>query len=104
MTCYLTDRSEPDEIERGFRDGVWVAAKLYPSGATTNSHHGVTDIRGIAPALERIERIGMTLLVHGEATAPEDDIFDREAVDRKRVVSGTSVSVSGELCGRGLNQ
>ena len=80
MTCYLTDLPEPDEIERGFRDGAWVAAKLYPSGATTNSHHGVTSIRGIAPVLERMERIGMPVLVHGEATDPAVDIFDREAV------------------------
>lgn len=80
MTCYLTNATDPDEIERGFREGVWVAAKLYPSGATTNSHFGVTSIAGIAPVLERMEKIGMPVLVHGEATDPEVDIFDREAV------------------------
>ncbi|KOX42862.1 MAG: dihydroorotase [Cupriavidus sp.] len=79
MTCYLRDDTDPDEIERGFREKVWVAAKLYPAGATTNSHAGVTDLLGIAPVLERMERIGMPLLIHGEATDPEIDIFDREA-------------------------
>lgn len=79
MTCYLTDSTKADDIERGFRDGVWIAAKLYPAGATTNSHGGVTDIRALAPVLERMERIGMPLLVHGEATDPAIDIFDREA-------------------------
>ena len=80
MTAYLTDATAPDEIERGFRDGVWAAAKLYPAGATTNAHHGVTDIRALAPVLERMERIGMPVLIHGEATDPAVDIFDREAV------------------------
>lgn len=80
MTCYLTDASVPDEIEQGFREGVWVAAKLYPAGATTNAHHGVTSISGLAPVLERMEKIGMPVLVHGEATDPSVDIFDREAV------------------------
>lgn len=79
MTCYLTDATSPDEIERGFSEGVWIAAKLYPAGATTNAHHGVTDIPKLAPVLERMERIGMPLLIHGEATDPSIDIFDREA-------------------------
>lgn len=80
MTCYLTDATSPDEIERGFSEKVWIAAKLYPAGATTNSHAGVTDLAKIAPVLERMERIGMPLLIHGEVTDPEVDIFDREAV------------------------
>jgi dihydroorotase len=80
MTCYLTDTTAPDEIERGFKDRVWVAAKLYPAGATTNAHHGVTDILALAPVLERMERLGMPVLIHGEATDPAIDIFDREAV------------------------
>src|SRR5271168_1776726 len=80
MTCYLTDTTSPDEIERGFKDRVWVAAKLYPAGATTNAHHGVTDIPALAPVLERMEKIGMPVLIHGEATDPAVDIFDREAV------------------------
>ena len=88
MTCYLTDDADPDELERGFREGVWVAAKLYPAHATTNSAHGVTDIRNILPALERMQRIGMVLCVHGEVTDPEVDIFDREAVFIDRVLEG----------------
>lgn len=80
MTCYLTDETLPDMVEKGFREGVWVACKLYPAGATTNSSHGVTDLAGIAPVLERMERIGMPVLVHGEVTDPEVDIFDREKV------------------------
>ena len=84
MTCYLTDATSPDEIERGFKDRVWAAAKLYPAGATTNAHHGVTDIPGLAPVLECMEKIGMPVLIHGEATDPAVDIFDREAVFMER--------------------
>src|SRR5579864_1095621 len=80
MTCYLTDATAPDEIERGFVERIWVAAKLYPAGATTNAHHGVTDIPALAPVLERMEKIGMPVLIHGESTDPNVDIFDREAV------------------------
>jgi dihydroorotase len=80
MTHYLTDATAPDEIERGFRDRVWVAAKLYPAGATTNAHYGVTDIPALAPVFERMARIGMPVLIHGESTDPAVDIFDREAV------------------------
>jgi len=78
MTCYLTDRSVPDEIARGFEERVWIAAKLYPAGATTNSASGVTDIGNIYPTLARMERIGMVLCVHGEVTGPDVDVFDRE--------------------------
>ena len=87
MTCYLTDATSPDEVARGFEDGVWIAAKLYPAGATTNSASGVTDIRKIYPVLERMERIGMVLCVHGEVTDPDVDVFDREAVFIERVLS-----------------
>jgi len=80
MTCYLTDETSADEVEAGFRDAVWVACKLYPAGATTNSSHGVTDFNRIAPVLERMEKIGMPVLVHGESTDPDVDIFDRERV------------------------
>jgi dihydroorotase len=86
MTCYLTDDADPDELARGFADGIWVAAKLYPAHATTNSACGVTDIRNIYPALERMQKIGMTLCVHGEVTDPEVDIFDREAAFITRVL------------------
>lgn len=80
MTCYLTDTTSADEIEKGHSEGVWVAAKLYPAGATTNAHHGVTNIKALNPVFERMERIGMPVLIHGEATDPAIDIFDREAV------------------------
>jgi dihydroorotase len=88
MTCYLTDDADPIELARGHQEGVWVAAKLYPAHATTNSAHGVTDIRTIAPALEMMQRIGMPLLIHGEVTDPEVDIFDREAVFIERTLAG----------------
>jgi dihydroorotase len=77
MTCYLTDSTGPDEIARGFSDRAWIAAKLYPAGATTNSAGGVTDIANIYPVLERMEAIGMVLCVHGEVTDPSVDVFDR---------------------------
>jgi dihydroorotase len=87
MTNYLTDDGSPDEIARGFEEGVWIAAKLYPAGATTNSASGVTDIRNIHPTLARMEEIGMVLCVHGEVTDPDVDVFDREAVFIDRVLS-----------------
>ncbi len=80
MSCYLTDDVDPDELARGHSEGVWVAAKLYPAGATTNSAGGVTDIRNILPALERMQQIGMVFCIHGEVTDPDVDVFDREAV------------------------
>jgi len=93
MTCYLTDNSSPDEIARGHQEGVWVAAKLYPAGATTNSASGVTDIRNIYPALARMEEIGMVLCVHGEVTDADVDVFDREAVFIDRVLTRNAVWV-----------
>jgi dihydroorotase len=87
MTCYLTDEARPDDIARGFEEGVWVAAKLYPAGATTNSASGVTDVRNIYPALERMQKMGMVLCVHGEVTDPDIDVFDREAVFIDRILS-----------------
>jgi dihydroorotase len=86
MTCYLTDESDPEEIASGYEGRVWVAAKLYPANATTNSAFGVTDVRNIYPALERMQRIGMVLCVHGEVTDPDVDVFDREAVFIERVL------------------
>ena len=79
MTLYLTDNLSPDEIARARGAGV-VAVKLYPAGATTNSDAGVTDVRKTYPTLEAMQRAGLLLLVHGEVTAPEIDLFDREAV------------------------
>jgi dihydroorotase len=86
MTCYLTNESDPDEIASGFEGRVWVAAKLYPANATTNSAFGVTDVRNIYPALERMQQIGMVLCVHGEVTDPDVDVFDREPVFIERVL------------------
>lgn len=78
MTCYLTDSLDPDELERGFQQGVFTAAKLYPANATTNSSHGVTSTAAIMP-VPSVWKIGMPLLVHGEVTHADIDIFDREA-------------------------
>ncbi len=88
MTCYLTDETSPDEIQRGFEEGVWTAAKLYPAGATTNSAFGVTDVRNIYRVLEQMQWIGMVLCIHGEVTDPDVDVFDREAVFIDRVLTG----------------
>ena len=79
MTLYLTDNLPPSEIARA-RDAGVVAAKLYPAGATTNSDAGVTDLKKVYKTLEALQRAGMPLLVHGEATSPDIDLFDREAV------------------------
>ena len=80
MTAYLTDCTDATELERGHGEGVFTAAKLYPAHATTNAAAGVTDLRALTPVLETMERIGMPLLVHGEVTDGDVDIFDREAV------------------------
>lgn len=79
MTLYLTDNTPPEEIRRAREAGV-VALKLYPQGATTNSDAGVTDLRRTHRTLEAMQREGLLLLVHGEVTDPEVDLFDREAV------------------------
>jgi dihydroorotase len=79
MTLYLTDRLPPQEIADAKAAGV-VAVKLYPAGATTNSDAGVTNLRKTYPTLEAMQHIGMPLLVHGEVTSPEIDLFDRESV------------------------
>ncbi len=80
MTCYLTDTLSSLELETGFAEGIFTAAKLYPAGATTNSDAGVTSLTRIYPALATLEKIGMPLLLHGETVDPEIDVFDREAV------------------------
>ncbi|GMB80839.1 dihydroorotase [Shinella zoogloeoides] len=80
MTLYLTEHTDPDDVEAGYTSGLIRAVKLYPAGATTNSHGGVRDIEKAMPVLERMAKIGLTLCVHGEVTSPEVDIFDREAV------------------------
>jgi dihydroorotase len=86
MTAYLTDGSDPDDLARGHAEGVLTAAKLYPAHATTNSAHGVTDLARVRRALERLQAIGMPLLVHGEVTDAGVDVFDREAVFVDRVL------------------
>jgi dihydroorotase len=86
MTVYLTDATHADDIAKGFAKGVLTAAKLYPANATTNSSHGVTNIRALYPVLEKMQEIGMPLLLHGEVTDPDIDIFDREAVFIERVL------------------
>jgi dihydroorotase len=80
MTLYLTDNTEPGEIARAKASGMVHAVKYYPAGATTNSDSGVTDLARCAGVLGAMEACGMPLLVHGETTAPEVDIFDRERV------------------------
>ncbi|MEM8695948.1 MAG: dihydroorotase [Pseudomonadota bacterium] len=86
MTAYLTDTIDADDLAAGHAEGVFTAAKLYPAGATTNSDSGVTDIANIHVVLERMEAIGMPLLIHGEVTDGEIDIFDREAVFIERIL------------------
>ena len=88
MTCYLTDDADPGEIARGFEAGNFTAAKLYPAHATTHSARGVTDVRNLHPALEAMQQIGMPLLIHGEVTDPEVDVFDREKAFIDRILAG----------------
>jgi dihydroorotase len=80
MTLYLTEGTDPDDVERAHASGLVKAVKLYPAGATTNSQSGVRDILKVQPMLDRMAKIGLPLCVHGEVTTPEVDIFDREAV------------------------
>ncbi|MFL0418002.1 dihydroorotase [Sphingomonas sp. 179-I 2A4 NHS] len=87
MTCYLTDAADAAAIADAHAAGVFTACKLYPAHATTNSAHGVTDIFRLAPVLERMQAIGMPLLIHGEVTDRDIDIFDREAVFVDRILS-----------------
>lgn len=80
MMLYLTETTDPDDVEAGFRDGLITGVKLYPAGATTNSQSGVRDLAKVRPVLERMAEIGMPLCMHGEVTSADVDIFDREAV------------------------
>ena len=86
-TCYLTDKTEPAEIKQGWEAGVFAAAKLYPAHATTNSSHGVTDPARLWDVFAIMQRLGMPLLIHGEVTDPEVDVFDRENVFIDRVLT-----------------
>jgi dihydroorotase len=87
MTCYLTDGARADEIERGFKSGVFSAVKLYPANATTNSASGVTDLGKVQGVLAAMERLQMPLLIHGEVTDAAVDVFDRERVFIERVLT-----------------
>ena len=87
MTAYLTDETDPAMLREGFDTGVFTAVKLYPAGATTNSASGVTDVANVMPVLETMQEIGMPLLIHGEVTDADIDIFDREAVFIDRILS-----------------
>ena len=80
MTLYLTEGTNPDDVEEGAKSGLITAVKLYPAGATTNSHSGVRNFENAMPVLERMAKIGLPLCIHGEVTTSEVDIFDREAV------------------------
>ena len=88
ITAYLTDATDPADLIAGHRDGVFTAAKLYPAHATTGSAHGVTDVAALAPVLAAMEQAGMPLLIHGEVTDGDVDVFDREAVFIERTLNG----------------
>jgi dihydroorotase len=87
MAAYLTDDADSAELARGYREGVFTAAKLYPAKATTNSAAGVTDVAKLYPVFERMAELGMPLLIHGEVTDPAVDVFDREAVFIERILA-----------------
>src|SRR5262249_3738208 len=85
--AYLTDDTDPQEIERGHRTGIFTAVKLYPAHATTNSAWGVTNIAKVYPVLERMQALGVPLLLHGEVADVDVDVFDRETVFLERVLA-----------------
>ena len=86
MTLYLTETTDPDDVAAAAAAGLVKAVKLYPAGATTNSHAGVRDFTAVQRVLDRMAEIGLPLCVHGEVTDPKVDIFDREAVFLDRVL------------------
>lgn len=86
MVLYLTDNTQPDEIRKAVESGFVHGVKLYPAGATTNSDAGVTDLQRCMPALEMMQELGLPLLIHGEVTNSEIDVFDREAVFIDRIL------------------
>jgi len=95
MTCYLRDDTDPDDVERGFREGVFTGVKLYPANATTNSAAGVTDLKKVYRVLERMQEIDMPFLMHGEVVDPDIDIFDREKVFIERKLIPLTKSFPG---------
>ena len=86
MTCYLTDHADAEEIVRGYAQGVFAAVKLYPAHATTNSAQGVTDIFALRAVLDAMQAAAIPLLIHGEVTDRDVDVFDREAVFIERIL------------------
>ncbi|MEQ1570670.1 MAG: dihydroorotase [Myxococcota bacterium] len=98
LAAYLTDRTDPDDLIAGFTAGVFLAAKLYPAGATTNAHHGVTAIDALRPVLERMAEVGMPLCVHGEVTDRAVDVFERERVFLDRVLAPLLHHLPGLRC------
>jgi len=86
MVLYLTEETDPEDVEAGFNSGLVTSLKLYPAGATTNSQSGVRDFDKVQGVLEKMAEIGMPLCMHGEVTDSDIDIFDREAVFIDRVL------------------
>ncbi|WP_406870550.1 dihydroorotase [Thioclava sp. 'Guangxiensis'] len=95
MVLYLTEETDPEDVAAAHASGLVKAVKLYPAGATTNSASGVKDFDKVRPVLEKMAEIGLPLCVHGEVTAPEIDIFDREAVFIDRILDPVLRSVKG---------
>ncbi len=95
MTLYLTETTDPDDVEQAVKSGLVKALKLYPAGATTNSDSGVRDFDKVTGVLERMAELGMPLCVHGEVTDADIDIFDREAVFIERVLDPIRQRISG---------
>ncbi|MEM9010784.1 MAG: dihydroorotase [Pseudomonadota bacterium] len=95
MTLYLTETTDPEDVAAAAASGLITAVKLYPSGATTNSASGVTEVARVLPVLERMAEVGLPLCVHGEVTDPAVDIFDREAVFLERVLDPVRRRVPG---------
>ena len=95
MVLYLTDNTTADEIRRAVDSGFVKAVKLYPAGATTNSDAGVTDLKRCMGALEAMQATGLPLLIHGEVTDADIDLFDREAVFIERVLQPLRKSLPG---------
>ncbi|MGR9051766.1 MAG: dihydroorotase [Gammaproteobacteria bacterium] len=95
MTLYLTDATTADEVERAADAEHVYAFKLYPAGATTNSDAGITDLKGIYPVLESLEKFDIPLLIHGEVTDADCDIFDRERIFIERSLSGLVAAFPG---------
>ncbi|EMS35970.1 dihydroorotase [Candidatus Liberibacter americanus] len=86
MTLYLTERTDPDDVEIGFRSGIIHAVKLYPAGSTTNSHYGISNINNVMHVFERMEKAGIPLCIHGEIPDNTIDIFDREAIFIEKIL------------------